>query len=216
MADTAPVSLHEQFSTELQQRETAENGMWLFLGTEALFFGGLFLAYTVYRVYYPQAFTAGAHEMELTIGAINTAILLTSSLMMALAVHSARLGHTGRLKAFLGATMAFGTVFLALKFTEYYLHWRHHKVPGPTFQTHFPIPGHEEIYWFLYFVMTGLHAVHMLVGVCLQLYLFVRASQSAFSVRWHTPVEVIGVYWHFVDVIWLFLFAILYLIGAHK
>ncbi|MDQ6677034.1 MAG: cytochrome c oxidase subunit 3 family protein [Acidobacteriota bacterium] len=216
MADSVSVSLHEQFSTELQQRETAESGMWLFLATEILFFGGMFLAYTVYRIYYPQAFTAGAHHMEFTIGAINTGVLLTSSFMMVMAVHNAQLGRIARLKGFLAATMFLGAVFLTLKFTEYYLHWREHKVPGPHFQTTFAIPGQEQIYWFLYFVMTGVHAVHMIVGLCLLTYLLIRASQAAFSVRWHTPVEVIGFYWHFVDIIWLFLFPLLYLIGMHK
>ncbi len=210
------VALREQYSTERQQRETAEVGMWLFLGTEVLFFGGLFLTYTVYRMYYPAAFTAGARHMEMTIGAVNTAILLTSSFMMALAVHSARLGRLRSLAGFLGATMFFGAVFLGLKFTEYYLHWKEHKVPGPQFRTDFPIPGHEQIYWFLYFVMTGLHAVHMLVGMCLLLWLVIQTARVQFSARWHTPVEIVGLYWHFVDVIWLFLFALLYLIGLHK
>lgn len=210
------VALREQYSTERQQRETAEVGMWLFLGTEVLFFGGLFLTYTVYRMYYPDAFTAGARHMEMTIGAVNTAILLTSSFMMALAVHSARLGRLRGLMGFLGATMFFGAIFLGLKFTEYYLHWKEHKVPGPQFRTDFPIPGHEQIYWFLYFVMTGLHAVHMLIGMCLLLWLVVQTARAQFSVRWHTPVEIVGLYWHFVDVIWLFLFALLYLIGLHK
>lgn len=210
------VALREQYSTQLQQRETAHAGMWLFLATEVLFFGGLFLGYTVYRMYYPHAFTAGARHMEITIGAVNTAVLLTSSLMMALAVHSAQLGRVRRLIGFLAATMVFGAVFLALKFTEYYLHWKEHKFPGPHFQTDFPIPGHEQIYWFLYFVMTGAHAVHMTVGMGLLVWLVIQASRERFTVPWHTPVEVVGLYWHFVDIIWLFLFALLYLIGLHK
>lgn len=210
------VALREQYSTELQQRETAQAGMWLFLATEVLFFGGLFLGYTVYRMYYPQAFTAGARHMEMTIGAVNTAVLLTSSFMMALAVQSAQLGRIRRLMAFIGATMVFGAVFLGLKFTEYYLHWKEHKVPGTHFQTDFPIPGHEQIYWFLYFVMTGAHAIHMIVGMCLLTWLLVQAARARFSVRWHTPVVVIGLYWHFVDIVWLFLFALLYLIGLHR
>ncbi len=210
------VALREQYATELQQRETAQAGMWLFLATEVLFFGGLFLGYTVYRMYYPQAFTAGARHMDMTIGAVNTAVLLTSSFMMALAVQSAQLGRIRRLMSYVGATMFFGAIFLALKFTEYYLHWKEHKVPGTHFQTDFPIPGHEQIYWFLYFVMTGAHAIHMIVGMCLLAWLLVQAARARFSVRWHTPVEVIGLYWHFVDIVWLFLFALLYLIGLHR
>jgi cytochrome c oxidase subunit III len=208
-------ALRHQFASEFQQRDTAVVGMWIFLATEILFFGGLFCSYTVYRVLYPHAFVTGSNLMELTMGSINTAVLLCSSFTMALAVYSAAKGKNKGVVWFLLATIFIGWVFLGIKFAEYYHHYQDHKIPGVWFTFDGPDASRVELFFWFYFAMTGLHAVHMLVGEGLLSVLAVRAYIGRFSPEYYTPVEVTGLYWHFVDIVWIFLFPLFYLVGRH-
>jgi cytochrome c oxidase subunit 3 len=209
--------LRHHFDDSAQQLESSTLGMWVFLVTELMFFGGMFASYTVYRNLYPEAFASASHSMNLLIGAINTGVLIFSSFTMVLAVRSAQLGQKKALIAFLILTLILGCVFLSLKATEYHEKWVEHHIPGPGFQYADARYFHQaQILFFLYFAMTGMHAIHMIVGAGLLIALIVMAARNRFSAAWYTPVEIIGLYWHFVDIIWIFLFPLLYLIGHTK
>ena len=216
MADVAhhPALAH-QFDSLGQQTEAATLGMWVFLVTEVLFFGGLFLTYAVYRSFYPAAFSAASHELDILLGGINTAVLITSSLTMALAVHAAQLGQRRLLMIFLVVTMVLGTVFLGIKAVEYYHKFAEHHVPGATFQFEREHQRHAQIFFSLYFIMTGLHAVHMIIGIAVLLVMWVWAWRGSITADYAAPIEISGLYWHFVDIVWIFLFPLLYLIGRH-
>jgi cytochrome c oxidase subunit III len=210
------VGLKHHFDDSGQQYESATLGMWVFLLTEIMFFGGMFGSYTVYRNLYPEAFASTSRFMNLTLGATNTAVLICSSLTMALAVRSARLGAKKKLIFFLVSTLILGIVFLSIKYVEYHEKWVDHHIPGPGFHYDLPQYYHQaQILFFLYFAMTGMHALHMIVGAGLLTTLIVMASRNRFSAEWNTPVDMIGLYWHFVDIVWIFLFPLLYLIGNH-
>jgi cytochrome c oxidase subunit 3 len=196
----------------LQQRDASTFGFWVFLATEVMFFGGLFLAYIVYRNAYPVAFAESSRKLDIFWGTVNTAVLLFSSFTMAMAVQSAQLGKKWRLLTFLFVTMVLGSVFLVIKFSEYVEKFHEHLVPGAGFAFSGSDAVHAQVFFFLYFVMTGLHALHMLVGLVLLLILMAMTLVDDFSQEYYTPVETIGLYWHFVDVIWVFLFPILYLV----
>ena len=198
-----------------QQREAATLGMWAFLVTEILFFGGLFAGYAVYRHLFPEAFAAASHELDHVLGAWNTAILIGSSLTMVLAVHAAGEGARRATAGWLWATMLLGGAFLGIKAVEYAAKWEHHLVPGPHFLFEGVPGGHEQIFFAFYFAMTGLHAFHMLIGIALLGWLSARALRGHFTTEHHTWVEMLGLYWHFVDLVWIFLFPLLYLIGRH-
>lgn len=215
MAKPSALVLREQFSTPVQQREASMLAMWIFIMTEVMLFGGMFLAFTVYRMYFSEAFIAGSADMNIILGSINTAVLICSSFTMALAVHSAETGKQRLLSVFLIATMFLGAVFLAIKFSEYYLHYLDHRVPGVSFYFPGAEAPHAEMFFVLYFLMTGLHALHMFVGEGLLAAMLLRNSAGSFTAKYHTPVELTGLYWHFVDVIWVFLFAIFYVEGLH-
>ena len=203
-----------------QQFESATLGMWVFLLTEIMFFGGMFCAYMIYRSTYPAAFASTSQHMNPLWGAINTAVLIVSSLSMALAVRAARMGQQKALQIFLVITMIFGLAFLGVKAFEYHEHWVDMKVPI--------IGGHwnyseapqysrpAQILFCFYFFMTGFHALHMVVGVGLMTTILVMARKGVFSAEYFTPVEISGLYWHFVDIVWIFLFPLLYLIGRTK
>ena len=208
-------SLAHHFDDFEQQKEASYFGMWLFLVQEVMFFGGLFVAYIVYRVNNPEAFAAGSHELDITLGGINTAVLIGSSLTMALAVWSAQVEKKKLLILFLVATMLLGGVFLGIKTIEYGHKWHEHHVPGPTFEWDGPEGPEVQMFFNLYFAMTGLHALHMVVGIGLLLFVIVRAWQGAYSRENHNFVEGMGLYWHFVDIVWIFLFPLLYLLGRH-
>jgi cytochrome c oxidase subunit 3 len=208
-------ALMHQFDDLEQQREAASLGMWVFLATEVLFFGGLFGTYLVYRVWYPSTFGAASRTLSIVAGTANTTVLITSSLTMALAVHAASIGRRGRLMLFLLVTMALGVVFLGIKALEYYQKFAEHHVPGASFQFEGPDPTHAEIFFSLYFMMTGLHALHMVVGLGIMSVMLFMAWRGLFTPEWHNPIEVSGLYWHFVDIIWIFLFPLLYLIDRH-
>jgi cytochrome c oxidase subunit 3 len=216
LSGTGLLELREQFATPDQQRETASIGMWVFLITEVMLFGGLFMAYTVYRLSNPQAFDEGSKEMEIILGAVNTAVLICSSFTMALAVHSAETGNRRLLTIFLISTMIIGAIFLGIKFTEYYLHYQDHKVPGFWFEYH----GHQnfakvQMFFVFYFIMTGLHALHMTIGIGMLLVLLYRTLLGSFSASYHTTIDLGGLYWHFIDIVWVFLYAIFYIPGLH-
>ena len=215
MTDTLHPALAHQFDSLEQQTEAATLGMWVFLVTEVLFFGGLFVTYAVYRAFYPAAFAAASHELDLVLGATNTAVLITSSLTMALAVHAAQLGQRRPLLIFLVLTMLLGTVFLGIKAVEYYHKFAEHHVPGAAFQFEKEYARHAQIFFSLYFIMTGLHALHMVIGIGVLLVMWFWSWRGTITVEYSSPIEISGLYWHFVDIVWIFLFPLLYLIGRH-
>ena len=215
MSETTADNLPEQFESRAQREEAASMGIWTFLSTEILFFGGLFLAYSIYRVSYHAGFAEASQHLYFWIGTINTLILLTSSLCMALAVHSIEDGDRQKLRTFLVLTFIFGAGFLSLKLCEYYLDYREHLVPTVNLNlAEFAHGNAVEMFLFLYFAMTGLHAIHMTIGLTALTYLYLRARREDFSTEYHTPVRVVGLYWHFVDVVWVFLYPMLYLISS--
>jgi cytochrome c oxidase subunit III len=212
MPEDTPV-LAEQFADADQQYEAAQLGMWTFLATEVLFFGGLFLAYILYRDLYPEAFAIGSRHTNLLYGTLNTAILLTSSLTMALAVHAAREGQPKSTVRCLALTLLLAAGFLVVKGFEYREDFAQHLVPGPHFNP--ALPPRAALFFWLYWAMTGLHAIHVTVGIGLLSVITVLARHGRFSRRYSTPVEVSGLYWHFVDLVWIFLYPLLYLIDRH-
>lgn len=210
--------LAHQFDDLNQQRHSAELGMWAFLATEVLFFGGLFTAYALYRMQYPTAFQEASSHLHMWIGAINTAVLLLSSLTMAFAVHAA--GHEAldrpakhSVIGWLLGTVALGSAFLVLKGIEYSLEYHEQLVPGSAFHYEGTAnPEHIQLFMTLYFIMTGLHALHMIVGVGCLACLIWMTVRGYFIHHTTTPIEMTGLYWHFVDIVWIFLFPLLYLI----
>jgi cytochrome c oxidase subunit 3 len=212
---TRPV-FHHHFDSLEQQYAAASLGMWVFLATEVLFFGGLFLVYLVYRLSYPQEFGEASRTLDLFWGATNTVVLITSSLTMALAVAAAQADNRSRTVLFLGVTMVLGAAFLGVKAVEYTHKFAEHHVPGPGFTFEGQHPEHAQIFFSLYFVMTGLHALHMVIGLGVLAAMAIMARRGRFSAAYSTPVEVAGLYWHFVDIIWIFLFPLLYLISRHR
>ena len=208
-------ALAHQFDSLAQQSEATTLGMWVFLVTEVLFFGGLFATYMIYRNWYPDAFAAASHELDVTLGTINTAVLITSSLTMALAVRAAQLGQRRLVMMLLILTMVLGAAFLGVKSVEYYHKFVEHHVPGPTFHFEGGHAPNAEMFFNLYFAMTGLHAFHMVIGVGIILIVMVQAWRGVYTPQNHNFVEGVGLYWHFVDLIWIFLFPLLYLIGRH-
>jgi cytochrome c oxidase subunit III len=215
VAETLHAPLAHQFDTLEQQIEASTLGMWVFLVTEVLFFGGLFTTYCVYRSFYPADFSAASHELDIVLGTVNTVVLITSSLTMALAVHAAQLGERRPLMMFLVATMILGTVFLGIKGVEYYHKFVEHHVPGPSFQFEKEHARHAQIFFSLYFMMTGLHALHMIIGLGIMLVMLYMAWRGTITATYYSPIEISGLYWHFVDIVWIFLFPLLYLIGRH-
>jgi cytochrome c oxidase subunit III len=212
-----PPALQHQFATMEQQQESATLGMWIFLVTEIMFFGGLFMAYLLYRVWYPAAWAEGSLELDVRLGGLNTAVLIGSSLTMALAVRAAQTGFPRATVNWLLATIGLGTVFLVVKAFEYAHKFETHHVPGPNFVFEGPHAKQVEIFLSLYFAMTGLHALHMIIGVGLMSVITWMAYKRRFSPDWYAPVEMSGLYWHFVDIVWIFLFPLLYLVDrAHK
>jgi cytochrome c oxidase subunit 3 len=224
-------SLQHQFDTLEQQKESSTLGMWLFLVTEVMFFGGLFLAYVIYRRAYPEAFLLSSNKLDVLWGGINTAVLICSSLTMALAIWAAQVNWRKGIILFLIATIALGGVFLGIKTVEYKDKFTHHHVPGRadfSFEEEHPtehiraiaardpdLAKHAEIFFSLYFVMTGLHATHMIIGMIILGVLAWYAKKGTYDSSYYNPLEMTGLYWHFVDIVWIFLFPLLYLLGAH-
>ena len=216
MAAEAIKTLPEtQFRDLSQQRETAEFGMWVFLMTELLLFGGLFVSYAAFRYYFPQVFAEASHGLNAVIGTVNTAILIVSSMCIALAVYAVKNNQRKKLLFFLAAAIVLGSAFMILKGVEYYNHYQHHEFPGLSFDYSVPHAHERQVFFFMYFAMTGLHAIHLTVGIVLVSVIFVMAYRRRFSPAYYTPVENAGLYWHFVDVIWIFLYPLFYLIDIH-
>lgn len=205
----------KQFRDLSQQRETAEFGMWVFLMTELLLFGGLFVSYAAFRYYFPQVFAEASHGLNAVIGTVNTAILIVSSLGMAVAVYAAKNGQRKKLLFALLSAIILGTVFMILKGVEYYNHYQHQEFPGLAFDYTVPHAREKQVFFFLYFAMTGLHAIHLTIGIVLVTVIFVMAYRRRFSPVYYSPVENAGLYWHFVDIVWIFLYPLFYLIDIH-
>ena len=209
-------ALAHQFDSLDQQKEASTLGMWVFLVTEVLFFGGLFMVYTVYRSLYPIEFAASSRELVVWAGTINTFVLITSSLTMALGVRAAQLGERRTVMIFLALTMFLGCVFLGIKAFEYYKEWAEHHVPGIGFEfSEASYAPHAQIFFSLYFVMTGLHALHMVIGLGIMSVMFWWTWSGIVTQEYYSPIEISGLYWHFVDIVWIFLFPLLYLVGRH-
>jgi len=209
--------LQHHFEDLEQQKASSTLGMWVFIAQEVLFFGGLFTTYAIYRFLYPEAFAAGSHHLNVPLGAVNTAVLICSSLTMAMAVHASALGHRKQIVAYLLLTVLLGTVFLGVKAVEYREKFEHHLLPGASFSAdELHVEGEQaraaQIYFSLYFAMTGLHALHMVIGIPILLTLAALAHAGRYGPDYNTPVELTGLYWHFVDIVWIFLFPFLYLI----
>jgi cytochrome c oxidase subunit III len=218
-AHTETLALRVQFDTEAQQKDAATLGMWLFLVTEIMFFGGMFAVYTIYRSWYPDVFAIASSSLNEIIGAVNTGVLLLSSFTMVMAVRAGQLGQRKMIVLFLLLTLLFGGIFLGVKAYEWNEKFEEHHIPGmASFHLDGVAPadqGHAQLFFSIYFAMTGLHALHMVIGVGILLTLIMQARKGRFSASYYTPVDVAGLYWHFVDVIWIFLFPLLYLIDRH-
>ena len=210
------LALREQFNTAEQQKDASSLGMWIFLITEVMFFGGMFAAYTVYRSAYPSVFGAASRTLNATIGAINTAVLLCSSFTMVMAVRAGQLGRRKQIMVFLVLTLILGLVFLGVKGYEWNEKFQEHHIPGPSFHMEGAgLQDHAQLFFSLYFAMTGLHALHMVVGAGLLSLLLYQNHRGRFSAAYYTPIDMVGLYWHFVDIIWIYLFPLLYLIDRH-
>ncbi len=218
--------LQHHFANMEQQREAGTLGMWVFLVTEIMFFGGMFLAYTLYRSKYPEAFASASNHLSWQLGAINTGVLIFSSFTMAMAVYSAQIGKRRNQVVCLGLTILLGLTFLGIKAIEYHEKYVDHLIPGKLFprnpfnaSTVHLLPGasanNVEMFYWIYFAMTGMHAVHMVIGVGLLSVIMYFAARWRYGPEYYNPVEVSGLYWHFVDIVWIFLFPLLYLLGRH-
>jgi cytochrome c oxidase subunit 3 len=211
---TAPriAALHVQYDSLARQHATARLGMWIFLGSESLLFAGLFALYAAYRFAYPAEFHAASAHANLLIGTVNTYVLLTSSLTVALAIHATRRGNRRRTVALLAATIALGATFDVLKFVEYAGHLREGLAPG-AYYAFGELPAHGVVlYVTLYYLLTGMHALHVTGGICVLVWLLVRARRGDFTPTSYVALELGGLYWHLVDLVWIFLWPLLYLI----
>jgi len=206
----------EQYTTFEQEHATAEFGMWVFLATEVMLFGGLFTVYTVYRTLYSVGFAEGSRHLDLLLGGVNTGVLLVSSLTMALAVHAAQLGERRRVVRYLLLTALLGAIFMLIKGVEYSKHFADGTVPRLAWEYAGPNPAQVQLFFLAYFALTGLHAVHLTIAILVVAVMARLASRGAFPAQRHTPVEMAGLYWHFVDMIWIFLLPLLYLFGLNR
>jgi cytochrome c oxidase subunit 3 len=210
-------NLQPHFETLEQQKEASTLGMWIFIIPEVMFFGGLLAAYMLYRVWYPEAWSEGSAELDIRLGGLNTVVLIGSSLTMAMAVRSAQTGKQKALINYLVATMLLGLVFLVVKGFEYEHKWALHHVPGLNYIQEPDQAPQVAIFLSLYFALTGLHALHMVIGFGIMAVILWMAWRKRFTPEWYTPVEMAGLYWHFVDIVWIFLFPLLYLVDrAHQ
>jgi cytochrome c oxidase subunit III len=214
-----PPGFAHQFETMDQQRESATLGMWVFLVTEVMFFGGLFGAYIVYRALYHDSFEIGSNLLQIKFGAANTIVLIGSSLTMALAINAAQAGRKAKEQVmWLLLTIILGAAFLAVKFTfEWSADYREHLIPGFGFvvRPEWGAAGHHvPIFFCFYFFMTGLHALHMIIGIPILAIIAGMAARNRFNPEYNAPLENTGLYWHFVDIVWIFLFPLLYLVGG--
>lgn len=207
-----PGHVAHHFDDAAQQKESATLGMWAFLCTEVLFFGPLFCCYAIYRHIHPNAFLLGSQHLSFTLGTINTGVLLCSSFAMAMAVHSAASGHQAKLARYLLLTIILGAAFLGIKATEYHMEWTEQLVPYFNFSYKDGRPPALQLFFLFYFIMTAIHALHMIIGIVIMFILLNKARKGHFTPAYHNPIEITGLYWHFVDIVWVFLFPMLYLL----
>ncbi len=201
------------FRSHDEEFDASKLGMWLFLATEVLLFGGLFLAYTIFRYWYPDAFRNGSGYLSPFFGGLNTVVLLISSWTMAMSIHFAQTNQQRKLRIFLLITFFSGLAFLAIKLIfEYIPKWNLGKRPGIWFDFPAATDPHEPIWWSIYYGATSLHALHVIIGMSLIFWVFLRSLKGMYGPKHYTGVEVVGLYWHLVDLIWIFLFPLLYLI----
>jgi cytochrome c oxidase subunit III len=224
-----PFYQKHHFETAEQQREAASFGMWLFLLTEIMFFGGLFFAYLLYRNWYYDAFVSASNSISMPLGLINTIVLISSSFTMAMGVWSAEIKNKKFLQWSLIATILLGFAFLGIKSVEYTQKFEEHHVPGASFDISDFVHPHDakekpltvdmanktQIYFSLYFAMTGVHALHMIIGIAILFVLLWKSRTGLYTTGYVQPIENFGLYWHFVDIVWIFLFPFLYLINRH-
>jgi len=229
-------ALQHHFENMEQQREAGTLGMWVFLVTEIMFFGGMFLAYTLYRSQFPAAFASASNHLDIKLGAVNTGVLILSSFTMAMSVYFTQVGKLRPQIVCLILTLILGVTFLGIKAVEYHSKYEDHLIPGKLIaSSQFgPTVAHEgdqdphklhllpgatvkqvELFYWIYFAMTGMHALHMIIGAGLLTFLIIFSIKGRYGPEYHSPVEVIGLYWHFVDIVWIFLFPLLYLLGRH-
>lgn len=230
-------ALQHHFENMEQQREAGTLGMWVFLVTELMFFGGMFLAYTLYRSQQPASFASASNHLDVTLGTLNTGVLILSSFTMAMAVYSTQVGKRRPQILCLVLTLGLGLTFLGVKAVEYRDKYQDHLIPGSLIpgnpfdpevqQEGQPLDHHKlhllpgatvkqvEMFYWIYFAMTGMHALHMIIGAGLLTFLLYFSVKGRYDPAYHSPVEVIGLYWHFVDIVWIFLFPLLYLLGRH-
>ena len=208
---TKPVVHH--FKNYEHQHESTKLGMWVFLATELLFFGGLFLGYLVYRASYPEAFVEASNHLIVWLGTLNTFLLLTSSLGVAWAVHDVRTHRPRRAALMLVAVVVLGLIFLGIKGYEWFLEYEEGLIPGINFTYSGPLAHGVGLFYAQYFVMTGLHAIHMIIGIFVMAIMAWRSWRGHFTPTDFDPIELTALYWHFVDIVWIFLFPLLYLIG---
>jgi cytochrome c oxidase subunit 3 len=217
--------LEEQFDNLEQQSNASQTAMWVFLGTEVMFFGAAFVGFGAYRFFYPEAFEAASVKLNWIIGGINTLVLLTSSFTMVLAIHFAKLGNRKLIVWCLGLTLALAATFLLLKAYEYYTDYQENLIPGWKFDPHEwtskgdllaeQVPQ-VKLFLNFYWILTPIHALHVILGMIAVAVIMVLAWKSHFSPEYYGPVEVLGLYWHFVDIVWIFLLPLLYLLGTHS
>jgi cytochrome c oxidase subunit 3 len=230
-------ALQHHFENMEQQRDASTLGMWVFLVTEIMFFGGMFLAYTLYRGKYGWAFASASNHLDLTLGTVNTVVLIGSSLTMAMAVYCTQVGKRQLQIVFLILTIVLGGTFLGVKAFEYYDKYESHLIPGSLipgnrFNPEIQEPGsppskhklvllhgasvkNVEMFFWIYFAMTGMHAVHMIIGIGVLFVMLFNSLKGRYGPVYYNPIEITGLYWHFVDIVWIFLFPLLYLLGRH-
>ncbi len=209
----SPNFLAHHFSTVEQQRDSAKLGMWIFLLTEILLFGGLFCAYSVYRAWHPDMFYNAHKFLNVQLGTLNTVVLITSSLTMALSIRFIQVNDKKKAILFLISTLVFASVFLIVKYFEYSHKFHLGQLPGK-YYTFTGVEGsNPHIFFSIYFVMTGLHGIHIIAGIIVLVWVLVKMINNNFSAEYYTPVEMAGLYWHLVDLVWIYLFPLLYLIG---
>lgn len=208
-----PSYVQHHFSDAEQQVETAKLGMWIFLLTEVLLFGGLFAFYAIFRSWHPEMFFEAHKLLDVSLGALNTFVLVTSSLTMALAIRSMQLNNRKHTIWFLVVTLLLAGTFLVVKYFEYSHKIHLGQLPGIFYSYEGVAANNPHIFFSVYFAMTGLHGIHVLIGMAAIIWMLIRTVKNHFSDEYYTPIEVTGLYWHLVDLIWIFLFPLLYLIG---
>lgn len=211
--DESGSPVEEQYDDAVQQREAATLGMWVFLATEILFFGVLFASYTICRVLYAQGFAAASRHTDMLLGTIETAVLLTSSCLIALGVRAIKLDERRLATRLLAGTALLGISFLVMHGFEYYKEYTEHLIPGIDFAQSGPYAHAVELFFCLYYFITGFHSLHVMVGVTVILVLAARVARGAFGSQRYTTLELTALYWHLVDIVWIFVYPLIYLVG---